>query len=174
MKSILIKIISGFCIVISINACHTFKHQNIFVNNVNENANGMLHDNENKNSKFSNENSIRNSEMAPIILPEQKEKVQKLALQKKVKIQNKNKFNLDRFLNWNEEKLVKKLGKSHFVKEEGILKNYQYHFKECFVDIFLLKKNRVYLVNYVEKRPTRLNGTINIQACFKEINQILN
>ena len=25
------------------------------------------------------------------------------------------------------------------------------------------KKNRVYLVNYIEKRPTKLNGTINIK-----------
>ena len=31
------------------------------------------------------------------------------------------------------------------------------------------KKNRVYLVNYVEKRPTQLNGDININACYKEI-----
>ena len=36
------------------------------------------------------------------------------------------------------------------------------------------KKNRVYLVNYIEKRPTKLNGQINIKACFEEINQKLN
>ena len=72
------------------------------------------------------------------------------------------------------KKLVKTLGKGHFTKEEGKLKNYQYHFKECFIDVFLLKKNSVYRVNYIEKRPTILNGTINIKACFEEINQILN
>ena len=27
----------------------------------------------------------------------------------------------------------------------------------------------VYIVNYIEKRPTKLNGTINIKACFEEI-----
>ena len=31
MKSIINKIIFGFCIVISMNACHTFEHQNIFL-----------------------------------------------------------------------------------------------------------------------------------------------
>ena len=102
------------------------------------------------------------------------ETVQKLALKKQVKIPNANKFSLEKFINWNEEKLMKTLGKSHFVKEEGKLKNYQYHFKECFIDVFLLKKNRVYLVNYIEKRPTKLNGTINIKACYREINQKLN
>ena len=63
---------------------------------------------------------------------------------------------------------------SKMLQEEGKLKNYQYHFKECFIDVFLLKKNRVYIVNYIEKRPTKLNGTINIKACVKEIIQLMN
>ena len=112
--------------------------------------------------------------MAPIEIPKKTQTVQKLALQKPKKISNTNKFSLEKFINWNEDKLVKTLGNSHFVKEEGKLKNYQYHFKECFIDVFLLKKNRVYLVNYIEKRPTKLNGTVNIKACLEEIKQIIN
>ncbi len=172
MKSILIKIIFGFCTVIFMNACHTHKHKNIFVQNINKNSNLEILD-KNKTSKFTVEKSTNNNEMAPIEMPKQTEKVQKLALQKKVEVPNANKFNLEKFINWNEEKLIKTLGKGHFVKEEGKLKNYQYHFKECFIDVYLLKKNRVYLVNYIEKRPTKLNGTINIKACFEEINQKL-
>ena len=174
MKSILIKIIFGFCIVFSINACHTFEHQNIFNQNINKNSNVEVLDKENKLSKYSVEKSTNNSEMAPIEMPKKTQTVQKLALQKKVKMPNTNKFSLEKFINWNEKRLVKTLGRSHFVKEEGKLKNFQYHFKECFIDVFLLKKNRVYLVNYIEKRPTKLNGTINIKACLEEINQIMN
>ena len=174
MKFILIKIIFGFCIVFSINACHTIKHQNIFNQNINKNYNVEVLNNKNKSSKSTVDESTNNSEMAPIEMPKQTETVQKLTLQKQVEIPNANEFSLDNFINWNEEKLIKTLGKSHFVKEEGILKNYQYHFKECFIDVFLLKKNRVYLVNYIEKRPTKLNGTINIKACVKEIKQIMN
>ena len=174
MKSIFIKIIFGFCIVFFINACHTFEHQNIFNQNINKNSNVEVLDKKNKSSKYSVEKSTNNSEMAPIEMPKKTQTVQKLALQKKVEMPNTNKFSLEKFINWNEEKLVKTLGKSHFVKEEGKLKNYQYHFKECFIDVFLLKKNRVYLVNYIEKRPTKLNGTINIKACLEEINQIMN
>ena len=142
MKSILIKIIFGFCIVFSINACHTFEHQNIFIQNINKNSNVEVLDKKNKSSKFTVEKSTNNSEMAPIEMPKQTETVQKLALQKQVEIPNANKFSLESLINWNEEKLIKTLGKSHFVKEEGKLKNYQYHFKECFIDVFLLKKNR--------------------------------
>ena len=174
MKSILIKIIFGFCIVFSINACHTFEHQNIFNQNISKNSNVEVLNKKNKSSKFTVDESKNNSEMAPIEIPKQTETVQKLALQKKVEIPNANQFSLDKFINWNEEKLIKSLGKSHFIKEEGKLKNYQYHFKECFIDVFLLKKNKVYIVNYIEKRPTKLNGTINIKACVKEIKQIMN
>ncbi len=173
MKSILIKIILGFCIVFSINACHTFEHQNIFNQNINKNSNVEVLDKKNKSSKYSVEKLTNNSEMAPIEMPKKTQTVQKLALQKKVKIPNTNKFSLEKFINWNEEKLVKTLGKSHFVKEEGKLKNYQYHFKECFIDVFMLKKNRVYSVNYIEKRPTKLDGTVNIKACLEEIKQIM-
>ena len=112
--------------------------------------------------------------MAPIEMPKKTEIVQKLALKKQVKITNANKFSLKKLINWDEEKLIKTLGKSHFVKEEGKLKNYQYHFKECFIDVFLLKNNRIFLVNYIEKRPTKLNGEINIRACLEEIKQIMN
>ena len=174
MKSILIKIIFGFCIVFSINACHNYEHKNIFNQNINKNSNVEVLSKKNKSSKYSVEKSTNNSEMAPIEMPKKTQTVQKLALQKQGKTPNTNKFSLEKFINWNEEKLIKTLGKSHFVKEEGKLKNYQYHFKECFIDVFLLKKNRVYLVNYIDKRPTKLNGKINIKACFEEIKQKLN
>ncbi len=174
MKSILIKIIFSFCIVISMNACHTFEHQNIFNQNINKNSNEKLLDKENMKSKLTSKKSTENIEMAPIDMPKKTEIIHKLTLKKQVKTPNVNNFSLDKFVNWNEEKIIKTLGKSHFIKEEGKLKNYQYHFKECFIDVFLLKKNDIYLVNYVETRPTKLNGTINKKACFEEIKQILN
>ena len=172
MKYYLIKFIFCISIVFFVNACHTFEHQNIFNQNINKVLTEKLLDKENSKSgikKYKDDN-----EMAPIDMPKQTETVKKLALQKKVKIPNADKFSLENLINWNEEKLVKTFGKGHFTKEEGKLKNYQYHFKECFIDVFLLKKNSVYRVNYIEKRPTMLDGTINIKACFEEINQILN
>ena len=172
MKYHLIKIISCICIVFFVNACHTFEHQNIFTQNINKVSNKKLLDKEN--SKFDVKKSKNNNEMAPIDIPKQTETVKKLALQKKVKKPNADKFSLERLINWDEEKLIKTLGKGHFIKEEGKLKNYQYHFKECFIDVFLLKRNSVYRVNYIENRPTILNGTINIKACYREINKTLN
>ena len=173
MKFILIKIIFGFCIVISINGCHTFEHQNIFLQNVNKNSNQELIDAENRNSEIDIKKNSENSEMAPIKTPKHTEKVQKLPIQKNFKFPNAKKFSLNKFINWNEEKLIKVLGKSRFLKEEGKLKNYQYYFKSCFLDVFLLKKKKNYLVNYIETRPTKLNGAMNIKACLKEISKVV-
>ena len=107
MKSILIKIIFSFSIVFSINACHTFEHQNIFNQNISKNSNVEVLNKKNKSSKFTVDESKNNSEMAPIEIPKQTETVQKLALQKKVEIPNANQFSLNKFINWNEEKLIK-------------------------------------------------------------------
>ena len=174
MKLVIIKIIFGFCIVISISACHTFEHQNLFIQNNDRNLSLTPMDKEKKNSKVNSKKTIENSEMAPIKRPSQTERVEKLALQKKVKIPNSKNFSIKDFINFNEQKLIKTLGESDFIKEEGKLKNYQYYFKECFLDVFLLKKQENYLVNYVETRPTKLNGQVDIKACFKEINKFIN
>ena len=116
MKYYLIKIIVCICIVFFINACHTFEHQNIFTQNINKVSTEKLLDK--KNSKSGIKKSKNNNEMAPIDIPKQTEKVKKLALQKKVKIPNANKFSLERLINWNEEKLIKTLGKGHLSKKK--------------------------------------------------------
>ena len=174
MRSILIKIIFGLCIVISMNACHTLEHQNIFSQNISKNLSEERMDKKKQKSLVINEKYKENSEMAPINIPVQTEKVQKMTLQKKVETQNTKKFSLKMFVSWNEQKLIKTLGKGNFIKEEGKLKNYQYYFKECFLDIFFIKKEAHYIVNYIETRPTILNGKIDTNACYREIGKIMN
>ena len=174
MNPILIKIIFSVCIVISMNACHTFEHQNIFIQDVNKISKKDFFDKENKKSKISEKKSEEIEKMAPIDMPKRTQKVQKLALQKKVKAPNHKEFSIKNFINLNEEKIITILGKSDFIKKEGKLKNYQYYFDKCFLDVFLIKKNNEYIVNYIETRPTRLNGAININECLKEIKSIIN
>ncbi len=174
MKSTLNKIFLCFCIVISVNACHTFEHQNIFIQNKKNNISQQINKDDNLNEKIDNKKTSSTNEMAPIKTPDKKEKVAKVALQKNVKIPTSNDYNLAKFKNLSEFKLIQKLGNSNFIKEEGKLKNFQYYLKECFLDVYLIRKNNQYFVNYIEKRPTELNGKININACNEEIYKILN
>ena len=68
-----------------------------------------------------------------------------------------------------EKQLFKKMGKSDFVKHEGKLKNHQYYFTNCFVDVFLIKREGDYFVDFFQKRSIKLNGFLNEQNCFKDI-----
>ena len=179
MKSIQNKIIVGLFIAVFINGCHTFEHQNIFLKNIKVNLNQQILEKE-EGDKITVENNIEKNtfskkiDMAPIEKPEKPDKVQKLSLPKKVKILKPEKFSLNIIKNWKEERLIKELGKSHFLKQEGKLKNYQYHLKECFLDVFLIKKDSGYFVNYIEIRPTKLNGKINTNSCLNEIKRMMN
>ena len=179
MKSIQNKIIVGLSIAVFINGCHTFEHENIFLKNIKVNLNQQILEKE-EGDKITVENNIEKNtfskkiDMAPIEKPEKPKKVQKLSLPKKVKILKPEKFSLNIIKNWKEERVIKELGKSHFLKQEGKLKNYQYHLKECFLDVFLIKKDSGYFVNYIEIRPTKLNGKINTNSCLNEIKRMMN
>ena len=116
---------------------------------------------------------IENS-MAPISVPEKTKKVKKTALAKKFNAPRIKNFKLNLIQNWTEDDLIKKLGKSNFIKQEGILKNYQYYFSKCFLDVFLLQKEKLYFINHVQVRPTKLNGSVNKEKCLEEIEQKLN
>ena len=61
-----------------------------------------------------------------------------------------------------------------FIKEEGKLKNFQYYFSKCFLDIYLINKNKTYYVNMIKTRPTELNGKLVIDDCLKEIHENFN
>jgi len=86
----------------------------------------------------------------------------------------KNRFNFNSIKNFSETDLIKKIGKSSFIKQEGKLKNYQYYFTKCFLDVFLINKNNNFYVNLVKARPTKLNGKLNINDCLEEIEKKLN
>ena len=53
MKSIINKIIFAFCILIFMSACHTFEHQNIFLEKIQQNLKEQLPDQEVKDAKNS-------------------------------------------------------------------------------------------------------------------------
>ena len=177
MKSNLNKIILNFALILFLSSCHTLEHQNIFLDT--KKRHGIQYkeiDNlKEKSTKTKIENIDKNKhsseiEMAPINMPKQKQKVKTVALSKNINIPKTKIFKLDVIKNWSEKKLIQKMGQSDFIKEEGKLKSYQYYFSSCFLDIFLLKKENSYHVNYVQTRSTKLYGKIEPEKCLKEIN----
>ena len=171
MKKVLNKIILKLCILILTTSCHTFEHQNIFIETARKELQPIIVKNQESNGNDlkkikEKKKKLIESPMAPISVPEKTKKVKKTALVKK--------FKLNSIQNWTEDELIKKLGKGNFIKQEGILKNYQYYFSKCFLDVFLLKKEKIYFINHVQIRPTKLNGTVNEEKCLEEIEQKFN
>ena len=160
MKKLLNKIILNLLLILLLNGCHTLQHngfeskipkkevkgKNIIYNNFKTSS---------KNSKIEKENSESEN------LKKEKKSIQK-------------KFNLTSILKLSEIDLLKKLGISDFVKFEGKLKNHQYYFSKCFLDVFVIKKENGYYVNFFETRPIKLNGTLKKEECLQHINAKLN
>lgn len=160
MKKLPNKIILNLLLILLLNGCHTLQHngfqskipkkevkgKNIIYNNFKTSS---------KNSKIEKENSESEN------LKKQKKSRQK-------------KFNLTSILKLSEIDLLKRLGLSDFVKFEGKLKNHQYYFSKCFLDVFVIKKENGYYVNFFETRPIKLNGTLKKEECLQHINAKLN
>ena len=161
-----------FCILF-ISACHTLEHKdfdlkpvnniiikkkidNNFINNYTSYA---LPKKENVSDKKRKQTQkiIKNTSVQSII--------------NKSKIIKIEKFNPKSILKLSEKQLFEKMGKSDFVKQEGKLKNHQYYFSNCFVDIFLIKKENNYLVDFFQRRPINLNGFIDEKNCLEDISK---
>ena len=160
MKKLPNKIILNLLLILLLNGCHTLQHngfqskiqkkevkgKNIIYNNFKTSS---------KNSKIEKENSESEN------LKKEKKSIQK-------------KFNLTSILKLSEIDLLKRLGLSDFVKFEGKLKNHQYYFSKCFLDVFVIKKENGYYVNFFETRPIKINGTLKKEECLQHINAKLN
>ena len=178
MKSNLNKIILNFAMILFLGSCHTIEHRNIFLDTKKGNENQKIDDLEEKNTKtniddIDKERHSNKIEMAPIKVPEQKQKVKTVALSKKINIPKTKSFEINVIKNWSEKKLIQKMGQSDFLKEEGKLKSYQYYFSSCFLDVFFLKKKDGYYVKHVQTRSTKLLGKIESEKCLKEISNKL-
>ena len=132
MKSNPNKIILNFAMILFLGSCHTIEHRNIFLDTKkgNENQNKKIDDLEEKNTKtniddIDKERHSNKIEMAPIKVPEQKQKVKTVALSKKINIPKTKSFEINVIKNWSEKKLIQKMGQSDFIKEESKLKSYQ-------------------------------------------------
>jgi hypothetical protein len=155
MYKFLNQIIINLSILMFLGGCHTLEHRKLFFEKNNKN--------------------IVNKEVKPKIIPIKKEakpKITPIKKEAKPKIIMK-KINLQSLINFSETELYSKIGKGDFIKKEGQLKNIQYYFSKCFLDIFLMKKNNDYLVNFLQIRSTILNGSINKDVCLDEISNKL-
>ena len=169
MKKVPNKIILNLLLILLLNGCHTLQH-NGFQDKITKK--------ETKNIIYNNfKTSSKNSKIEKETTEEVTQKLNKnseLENLKKQKKSRQKKFNLTSILKLSETDLLKRLGVSDFVKFEGKLKNHQYYFSKCFLDVFVIKKENDYYVNFFETRPIKLHGTLKKEECLQDINTKLN
>lgn len=169
MKKVTNKIILNLLLILLLNGCHTLQHNGF---------QDKIPKKETKNIIYNNfKTSSKNSKIEKETTEEVTQKLNKnseLENLKKQKKSRQKKFNLTSILKLSETDLLKRLGVSDFVKFEGKLKNHQYYFSKCFLDVFVIKKENDYYVNFFETRPIKLNGTLKKEECLQDINTKLN
>ena len=146
MINILNKIIVNFTILLFLGACHSSEHKIIYIGK--------------------NITNLISKDISKIVPINKKESIKITPINKK---SNKKTITLESLMKYSETKLYSKIGKGDFIKQEGKLKNIQYYFSECFLDIFLMQKDNDYYVNFLQIRSTKLNGYINKAKCLSEI-----
>ena len=171
MKKLPNKIILNLLLILLLNGCHTLQH-NGFQSKIQKKevkSKNIIYNN----FKTSSKNSKTEKETTEEVTKKLKENSESENLKKQKKSKQK-KFNLTSILKLSETDLLKRLGVSDFVKFEGKLKNHQYYFSKCFLDVFVIKKENDYYVNFFETRPIKLNGTLKKEECLQHINAKLN
>lgn len=171
MKKLPNKIILNLLLILLLNGCHTLQH-NGFQSKIPKKEvkdKNIIYNN----SKTSSTNSKIEKETTEEVTQKLKENSESENLKKQKKLSQK-KFNLTSILKLSETDLLKRWGVSDFVKFEGKLKNHQYYFSKCFLDVFVIKKGNGYYVNFFETRPIKLNGTLKKEECLQHINAKLN
>ena len=171
MKKLPNKIILNLLLILLLNGCHTLQH-NGFQSKIPKKevkSKNIIYNN----FKTSSKNSKIEKETSEEFTQKLKENSESENLKKQKKSKQK-KINLTSILKLSETDLLKRLGISDFVKFEGTLKNHQYYFSKCFLDVFVIKKENGYYVNFFETRPIKLNGTLKKEECLQHINAKLN
>ena len=171
MKKVLNKIILNLLLILLLNGCHTLQH-NGFQDKIPKKevkSKNIIYNN----FKTSSKNSKIEKKTTEEVTQKLKKNFESENFKNKIKSKQKN-FNLTSILKLSETDLFKRLGVSDFVKVEGKLKNHQYYFSKCFLDVFVIKKENGYYVNFFETRPIKLNGTLRKEECIQDINTKLN
>ena len=150
MKKNLNKIVINLCALILVSACHTIDHKNQFIIPTEMNKQKI------------------NNKPEKIILKKQPLPSEKVIL-KKQPLPIKKIKNLNFLLNLTEHQIHSKIGEGDFVRKEGKLKNIQYYFSNCFLDLFLINNNDYYYTNFIQMRSSKLMGSVNKVKCLDEI-----
>ena len=157
MKNNLNKILIFISLIAIMSGCHTLEHKSLFLVNHDIKA-------EVTSKKVITRDVISKKDLELVA------KTKTMVALSETKFKKKfTKIDLKVLKNISEKELYSKISKGSFTKQEGKLKNIQYYFSECFLDVFLIKRNNVYITDFIQIRSTELNSFLDKEKCLIEI-----
>ena len=72
---------------------------------------------------------------------------------------------------FNEISILKKFNKPNLQIEHGKIKNFQYHLKSCYLDLFFLNEYGAYIFKHFDIRPSSITSNLNKEECVKQLNK---
>ena len=80
-------------------------------------------------------------------------------------------YKLNKHIGSKEKLLNKKSFDPDLIIKHGKLKNSQFHFKSCYIDLFFLKNSSGYVLDHFELRSSKISTIFDRKKCFKEIKE---
>ena len=72
---------------------------------------------------------------------------------------------------FNEITILKKFNNPNLQIKHGKIKNFQYHLKSCYLDLFFLNEYETYIFRHFDIRPSSITSTLNEEECVKQLNR---
>ena len=162
-----LKNIIYFCILIilSLSSC---KPPNPFIN-----LQTKVINKKESTKKFPEEKNVEIEKKNKISKRTEKTKFKKKPIKEKAN-KKENLINLENFLEKDILSITKVFGNPNLIIKHNKIKNFQYHFQSCFLDLFFVSSGNDYILKHLETRSSELNRSYNEKICFKEISNLIN
>ena len=72
---------------------------------------------------------------------------------------------------FNEISILKKFNNPNLQIQHGKIKNFQYHLKSCYLDLFFLNEYGTYIFKHFDIRPSSITSNLNKEECVKQLNK---
>ena len=69
-----------------------------------------------------------------------------------------------------EYSILKIFNNSSLIIKHGNIKNFQFHLKSCFLDLFFLDKDKTYIFKRFDIRPSAIFSKLDKKKCVEELN----
>ena len=77
---------------------------------------------------------------------------------------------LEQKIGFEEYNILKIFNNASLIIKHGKIKNFQFHLKSCFLDLFFLDKDKTYIFKHFDVRPSAILSKLDKKKCVEELN----